>query len=436
MISAEENEMMTRVGPETPGGALMRRYWQPAGLTEELDGERAAKAVRLLGEDLVLFRDDQGRYGLVGRKCPHRGVDLAFGRLEDGGIRCPFHGWLFDVKGSCLEQPAEPAGSTFHTKIKHKAYPCQERNGIIFTYMGPGDPPPFPEYDCLTAPESHTFAFKGMMECNWLQGLEVGLDPTHASFLHRFFDDLDAGYGENFKAPMSDDSLPLTQLMREHPCPDIEFEETDFGIRIYTLRKLADGRMHTRITNQVFPEAIVVPLSNDMVFTQWQVPIDDTHSWWYAIFSAFNEPVNKEVMRAQRLELYSLPDYVPNKNKGNDYGYDPAEQKTLTYTGMGMDINVHDTWAVESPGPIHDRTQEHLGAGDKVIIAFRRMLLDAIDRVAKDGATPYSGRNDNGAPIRGPVAIDTIGPADDWQAWWKQDDMKRRNQSPWADDPW
>ncbi|MDA0241070.1 MAG: Rieske 2Fe-2S domain-containing protein, partial [Proteobacteria bacterium] len=161
MISAEQNEMMTRVGPDTPGGALMRRYWQPAGLTEELDGERAAKAVRLLGEDLVLFRDDQGRYGLVGRQCPHRGVDLAFGRLEDGGLRCPFHGWLFDVKGRCLEQPAEPAGSTFHTKIKHTAYPCRERNGIIFAHMGPGDPPPFPEYDCLTAPESHTFAFKG-----------------------------------------------------------------------------------------------------------------------------------------------------------------------------------------------------------------------------------------------------------------------------------
>ena len=434
MLTAEQNELVTRTGPGTPDGALLRGYWQLAALTEELDPARPAKAVRLMGEELVLFRDDQGRYGLIGKHCPHRGADLCFGRLEDGGLRCAFHGWLFDVNGKCLEQPAEPRGSNFHKKIKHLSYPCQERNGIIFAYMGPGAPPPMPAFDCFAAPDSHTFAFKGLTECNWLQALEVGIDPTHASFLHRFFEDPDPTqeYGQNFKAPMSDASLPLTLLMRENPCPDIEIEETEFGLRIYALRTMDDARMHIRITNQWFPDAIVIPLSNDMNFTQWHVPIDDTNCWWYAIFSAFQEPVDKETMRAQRLELYTLPDYRPRRNKRNDYGYDADEQRTLTFTGMGEDINVHDTWAVESPGPIHDRTKEHLGVADKAIIAYRRMLLDAIDAVAKGGEPPFLAKDGMEGSLRGPAAIDTIGPANDWQAWWKQDDLKRRDASPWA----
>ena len=434
MLTEEQNKRVTQTGPDTPGGALMRRYWHPAALTEELEGERPAKAVRLLGEDLVVFRDDQGRYGLVARRCPHRGVDLAFGRVENGGLRCAFHGWLFDVHGKCLEQPAEPPDSNFHTKIQHTAYPCEERNGIIFAYMGPGDPPALPAFDCFAAPDSHTFAFKGLTECNWLQALEVGIDPTHGSFLHRFFEDEDPSeaYGENFKAPMSDPNLPMTLLMREYPCPDIEFEETQFGLRITALRALDSERMHVRITNQMFPHAIAIPLSNDMIFTQWHDPIDDENCWWYAIFSSFKQPVDKATMRAQRLELYTVPDYRPRRNKSNDYGFDPHEQKTETYTGMGHDINVHDTWAVESPGAIHDRTTEHLGVSDKVIIGYRRMLMEAIDTVANGATPPGLGTE----PVHGPVAIDTIGPVDSWQSWWKEDDLKRRHESGWAQDPW
>ena len=152
MLNANQNELVTRTGPGTPCGGVMRRVWQPAALTEELAGERPVKALRLMGEDLVLFRDDAGQYGLIGRRCPHRGADLGFGRLEDGGLRCPFHGWLFDAAGRCLEQPAEPPESDFHTKIAHRAYPCRERNGIVFAWLGPGAPPPFPGFDCFAAP--------------------------------------------------------------------------------------------------------------------------------------------------------------------------------------------------------------------------------------------------------------------------------------------
>lgn len=186
MMSAEQNDLLTRVEGDRPAGALLRRYWQPAALVDELPAERPIRNVRLFGEDLVLFRDEAGSYGLIDRHCPHRGADLCFGRLEDGGLRCPFHGWLFGADGQCLEMPAEPADSNFHKKIRTTAYPCVERSGIIFTYMGPGDPPALPDFDCFIAPDDYTFAFKGLIECNWLQAVEVGIDPAHASYLHRF----------------------------------------------------------------------------------------------------------------------------------------------------------------------------------------------------------------------------------------------------------
>jgi len=183
MITHEQNELMTRGGPGTPAGRLLRTYWQPAALADELEGPRPVKAVRLLGEDLVLFRNMQGEYALIQRHCPHRSADLAYGRLEPDGLRCLFHGWLFDARGQCLEMPAEPAGSMLCREVRARTYPVVERSGILFAYLGEAAPPSFPEFDCFVAPDSHTFAFKGLIECNWMQALEVGIDPAHASFL-------------------------------------------------------------------------------------------------------------------------------------------------------------------------------------------------------------------------------------------------------------
>src|SRR6185369_11614220 len=146
MLTPEENDILVRTNGGTPGGEWMRRYWQPVALSEELAENGAPLPVRLLGEDLVLFRDDQGRLGLLGRRCAHRGADLSLGRIEDGGLRCLYHGWLYDLGGRCLEQPAEPEGSDFKNKINHRSYPCKELGGIVFTYMGPGEPPVFPLY--------------------------------------------------------------------------------------------------------------------------------------------------------------------------------------------------------------------------------------------------------------------------------------------------
>ncbi|HUT49387.1 MAG TPA: Rieske 2Fe-2S domain-containing protein [Alphaproteobacteria bacterium] len=426
MLSAERNERITRTGPGTPAGVLMRQYWQPAALSEELAGNRPVVPVRLLGEDLVLFRDEEGRCGLVSRRCCHRGADLAYGRLEDGGLRCPFHGWLFDVNGACLEQPAEPAGSNFKNKVRQPAYPCVERNGVIFAYMGPGEPPPLPIADCFAAPDAYTFAFKGYLDCNWLQSLEVGIDPAHASFLHRFFEDEtpDKGYGQQFRDATA--GIPQTKVLREYDCPRLEIEETGYGLRIFALRDLGDEEMHIRVTNLLFPNCAVIPMSSDMNIAQWHVPIDDESNYWYAMFTAFSETVDKETMRAQRIAACTLPDYKPIRNKANNYGFDADEQRTATYTGMGQDINIHDQWAVESQGTIQDRTIEHLGSTDKAITAYRKQLMAAIKAVEAGAAAPLTGNGEE------PRAIDTIGKPGDWTHDWRAHEDARRAGSAWA----
>jgi hypothetical protein len=434
MLSAQQNDLITLTGADQPAGALMRRYWQPAALLDELTGNRPVKPVRLLGEDLVIFKDEQGRYGLIGRRCPHRGTDLAYGRLEDGGLRCAFHGWLFDVNGKCLETPAEPPDSKLCANVRQKSYPVVEKSGILFAYMGPGEPPAFPDFDCFIAPSSHTFAFKGMIDCNWLQSLEVGIDPVHTSFLHRFFEDEDpqAGYGKMFRDNTKDADVPMTQIMREHTRPRIEVEETDFGFRLVTLRQISDKNTHVRVTNLVFPNAFMIPMSREMTISQWHVPVDDTRHYWYAIFTSFGAPVDKDEMRRQRLALYQLPDYIPNKNKSNDYGFDPHEQEHDTFTGMGADINVHDQWACESMGAIQDRTAEHLGTSDKAITAYRKLLRQAIEQTEKGENPVMVLDRAAAASVTGPPAIDGIGPADDWQGYWQKTDAAKRQAASWT----
>ncbi len=435
MLSQQENEDLTRVGPGSKAGAVLRRYWQPAALSVEIDGPRPVVPVRLLDEDLVLFRDESGELGLIGRHCPHRGADLCYGRLEDNGLRCPFHGWHFDRTGQCVEQPGEPESSRMHENIKAKAYPVIERNGVVFAYLGPGEPSSLPALDCFTAPDSHVFAFKGLWQCNWLQAMEVGIDPAHASFLHRFLEDEDPadGYGKQFRDKAANTDIPMTQLLRENPRPEIKIEQTDYGLRLIALRHLDDGRTHVRVTNQIFPEAICIPMSNEMTITQWHVPIDDENCYWYSMFTSFGASVNKDLMREQRLKEHRLPDYAPLKNAQNNYGFDPDEQRTTTYTGMGLDINVHDQWAVESMGRIQDRTQEHLGKTDIGIIHNRRMLRAAIQALEDGDESSLPMRNGmDVSGIRGPISIDAIGAASqDWQEVWRTSDQSRRESCEW-----
>jgi phthalate 4,5-dioxygenase len=426
MISAQQNELMTRIGPGTPAGKLLRRYWQPVALVDEMKGERPVKAVRLFGENLVLYKAGSS-YALMQRNCPHRGADLAFGRLEPDGLRCSFHGWKFDAAGRCVETPAEPQGSRLCEHIKTVAYPVVEKSGILFGYLGNDAPPAFPAFDCFVAPDAYTFAFKGYWDCNWLQALEVGIDPAHASWLHKYFEDEDtaASYGKQFRGRPADSELPISKVLREYDRPEIRVERTDYGMRLHTLRRISEAQTHIRVTNILFPQAFVIPMNAEMTITQWHVPVDDTGCYWYSIFTSFGAPVDKDTMRAQRLKTYPAPDYKPIFNRGNSWGFDADEQQRQTFTGMGFDINIHDQFACESPGVIADRTQENLGTTDKGIVLYRRLLVDAI-------------RNNEAGVLWvetsawGPPAIDGIGPTASIEQYWKESDEARRRRSAWA----
>ncbi|WP_405565053.1 aromatic ring-hydroxylating dioxygenase subunit alpha [Streptomyces phaeochromogenes] len=459
MLRREDNERATRTGPGTPLGQLMRAYWQPVALVSEMSDERPVKAIRIMSEDLVLFRRDDdsapdlpgadddgterpqgsvgagsGTWGLVGRYCAHRGVDLSYGRRENGGLRCLYHGWLYGPDGRCLEQPAEPEHSNFAAKVRIPSYPCAERNGIVFAYLGTGDPPPFPAYDCFRAPEEYTFAFKGWWECNWLQGVEGGIDPSHVSFLHRFVgEDPREVYGQQFSEEVEGTGKKLSELVGDNFRPDIEVERAEHGLRVFALRELTEDVRHVRITNLVFPNAFVVPFGNGKVFCQWHVPIDDENHYWFMILYDFEEVTDKDTLLAQRLAEVSLPYYRPLRNRSNDWGFDPKEQRELTYTGMGLDINVHDQWAVESMGPVQDRTVERLGVSDRAVTANRRLLLKAIASFESGNPVPGLPLDAREAEeLTGPLAIDTITPADGWEEAWRRRESERRARSPWA----
>jgi phthalate 4,5-dioxygenase oxygenase subunit len=434
MLSQADNDLVTQTGPDAPAGRLLRAYWQPVALASEMLEQRPVKAVRVMGEDLVLFRRSDGGWALVSRFCAHRGVDLSYGRLEDDGLRCLYHGWLYGADGRCLAQPAEPEHSRFASKVRISSYPCEERNGLIFAYLGGGQPPPFPNYDCFLAPEEYTFAFKGLWECNWLQGVEGGIDPSHVSFLHRFLEeDPREVYGQQFREEVAGTGKTLSSIVGDRFRPDIEVENAEHGLRVFAIRDLDEQTRHVRITNLVFPNAFVVPFGNSKVFCQWHVPIDDRNHHWYMILYDFQEPTDQATLLSQRLEAVTLPDCRSTRNRDNHWGFDASEQQSLTFTGMGLDINVHDQWAVESMGAIQDRTLERLGVSDRAVTANRRLLLRAIAAHQAGTATPALATDAASAQaLCGPLAVDTVAPNDGWQSAWRAAEARRRAASPWA----
>jgi phthalate 4,5-dioxygenase len=450
-MKAQLNELLTQVGPGTGCGELMRRYWQPVALLDEFNprldlrmGTRPLKSVRVLGQDLVLFKEntakgEPARWGLLDRDCPHRGADLGYARHEGDGIRCPFHGWKFAANGQCLDTPAEPEGSKLCQHVRQRSYPVVERAGVLFAWLGPQDtpPPPTPDLDCFAAPASHSFAFKGLWHCNWLQAFEVGIDPAHPSFLHRFFQDDslqstgDNAAGKQFRSAsageINGEHWPMSRIMREFHKPDIRFEPHAQGWQLTTLRPMNSELTHVRVTQAVQPHTFIIPLSETVTITQMHLPVDDTHTYWYAFFTSYAQPLDQDAMRHQRLRYISLPDYIPKAGRWNQWNFNPEEQNTRTYLGMGEDdINVHDQWAVESMGAVADRTREHLGTSDKVIMANRRWLQRNIEAL-QAGQVPEP----HAAAQLVLHSIDGIAPADNWQAWWQEKAEAKRAGANW-----
>jgi len=380
MISAEENRLLTETGRGTPCGALMRRYWQPVALSEELPAGGAPLKVKILGEELVLFRDDQQRVGLIGIHCAHRGTDLSYGRVEDGGLRCLYHGWLYDACGRVIDQPGEPGGGANKDSIRHPAYPCLETGGVVLTYMGPGQAPLLPNYEFLAAPPEKRTVVKALYQCNYLQGNEGNIDPVHLSFLHQVLDEAQIAQVARRRIVPGADTTD-NRLLGRDSAPNIEVEVSSFGLRIYTTRDAGADKRYLRVTNFIMPNLSAFGGSTvgDGYAVHWHVPIDD-HSHWKYIFAFSREKELDEFMRARsRMELSA--DYRLSRNAANRYQQDRASMKTHTFTGMGANFQVHDAFATESQGAIQNRTEENLVSSDKAIVAARKLILNGIKDV-------------------------------------------------------
>ena len=374
MIAAEENALLTQTDRGTPCGELMRRYWQPVALSEELPEGGAPLKVKILGEELALFRDDQGRPGLIGLHCAHRGTDLSYGRVEDGGLRCLYHGWLYDICGRVIVQPGEPGGGANKAAIRHLAYPCQEIGGIILTYMGPGDPPLVPNYEFLTVAPEYRTVVKAFYECNYLQGNEGNIDPVHLSFLHQIFDEAQIARRRVVQSVNASDNT----LLAKDVAPTIEVEVMNFGLRISTLRDASPDKRYLRTTNFIMPNLAAFGGSTVGVgyAAHWHVPIDDHHHWKYIFAFSRTSPLDEFLRTRSRAEL--TKDFRLTRNVANRYQQDRASMQTQTFTGLGTNFQVHDAFATESQGPVQNRTEENLVSSDKAIVAARKLILNGI----------------------------------------------------------
>jgi len=420
MTTREENALLTQTGPGTPGGELMRRYWHPIALSSELPPGGPPQPTRLFSEDLVLFRDDKGRAGLLGILCSHRCADLSYGRVEDGGLRCLYHGWLFDIAGRCLEQPAEPPESKYKDEIRHLSYPVVERAGMIFAFMGQGEPPLLPDYEFLCATGDHIFLQKTILDCNYLQSLEGDIDPSHLSYLHKPITRIDSR-----NVPGS--SKSADQYYREDGRPKLEAERTDYGVRIFSVRNSGEQGKYVRITNFILPNKAAIIGNEGRVgegySVHWHVPIDDEAHYRFDFIFNRVRPVARERYEAEI--AHEIRDHRYIRNKENRYKQDREKQKTENYTGMGTYFPVHDAFATETPGTIHKRENEHLGVSDTCIVVARRQLLNAIEDVG-------AGR-DPGHVVRSPaqndmshiVVVSEIVPHNiDYHDAWKQRQIK------------
>lgn len=373
MLSREDNELLTRVGPGTPMGTFMRRFWMPVLLSSEIaEPDGAPVRVRLLGEPLIAFRDTQGRVGVVDEHCPHRRASLFFGRNEECGLRCIYHGWKFDVEGNCVDMPSEPPDSTYRTKVKLTAYPAREAGGVVWAYMGPPDrmgEPPF--FEWMGLPADHQYASRWMQTCNYAQCVEGEIDSAHVSFLHSLVNRRDDNKAALAGAYFAGDRAPKWKVV-----------DTDYGMVLGARRRTDEGRYYWRMNQWYFPfYTMIAPVPGEARSFRMWVPADDTHCSVICISYRNDGPVSAgEVERwrngvAQHAALISGT-LTPTANAFNDYLIDRQAQRTESFSGI-PGIRAQDAAMVESAGPIVDRTREHLGTSDTAVIRMRRLLLEA-----------------------------------------------------------
>jgi phenylpropionate dioxygenase-like ring-hydroxylating dioxygenase large terminal subunit len=398
MLSRDDNELLTRTGPGTAMGDLIRRYWIPVVQSAELAAGGRAKRVQLLGERLVAYRTLRGLPGLIGEFCPHRGASLYFGRVEEAGMRCVYHGWKFALDGQCVEMPSEPPESSFAPKVCHAAYPCAERGGMIWAYMGPGGPPPMPDLEWTLLPESHVFASKRVQDCNWFQALEGGIDSSHISFLHAPLDHTD----DAVTGAMDRASFGVGAAVQTGDrAPRFDVVDTDYGVLIGARRGHPDGQWYWRITQFLLPFYTMPPTGLDEKIIQshiW-VPMDDTHVVnWMVTWHTERPLTPEEIALHVEGKGAHVCDYAPATSdpygdvrtaasRDNDYFMDWELHRTSMFCGI-PGFGVQDQAIQESQGHIVDRTQERLGTSDTAIIQVRRRLMHAARALRDRGAPP------------------------------------------------
>ena len=399
MLSKENNELICRVGPGTPMGELMRQYWIPALPSSEFPTpDCPPKRMMLLGEKVVMFRDSEGRVGALEEFCPHRGASLYFGRNEDGGLRCAYHGWKFDITGKCLDTPTEQPErrEKFCTNIKARAYPCHEVNHMVWVYMGSRkEPPPFPKFEINTMPADQVHPPAIMMEeANWLQNLEGDLDSAHLDWVHRRLHE---------DSPKPEKGLRGFWNPTGRP-PLLDVEATAYGAYYSAKRILQNGEEWHRISQFIFPFHTMITMGDGSVLLRSHVPLDDHHSmlihhqgypkgpmpnemkaWLGGMF----EEVGGYIDRTNDPRTY----FMTKLNKANDYGRDLKVQKDLMFVGIPFAGNLQDRAMTElmtndEGEPIYDRTKEHLGVSDSMIVTVRRQLINAATRLRDEGRAP------------------------------------------------
>lgn len=385
MLKREQNELLTRTGPGTAMGRMFRSYWLPALLAEELpENDCPPVRVQLLGERLLALRDSGGRLGLIEEFCAHRRASLWFGRNEEGGIRCAYHGWKYDVSGQCVEVPSEPE-SGFCKRIKLTSYPLIARGGILWTYMGPPEKqPPLPEYEFVLVTSEQRFVSKRLQECNWLQALEGGIDSSHVSFLHRATLNTDP----LFKGAKSN------QYNLDDAQPHFEVVEAPGGLFVGARRKAENGNWYWRVTPWVMPCITIVPPRSDYpVHGHFWIPIDDENCWAWSFDYHPTRALAKAEVAAMRdghgVHVKYVPGtYRPRANKDNDYLMDRAAQKAgRSFSGV-EGISMQDASLQESMGLIVDRSRENLVSTDNGIILARNRLLAALKALTEQGTVP------------------------------------------------
>jgi phenylpropionate dioxygenase-like ring-hydroxylating dioxygenase large terminal subunit len=386
MLRKEQNDLLTQTGPGTPAGKLFRCYWLPVLLAEELpENDCPPVRVKIMSERLLAFRDTQGRLGLIDEFCAHRGVSLWFGRNEENGLRCPYHGWKYDVTGQCVDVPSEPEESGYCRKIKLKSYPMIERGGVLWAYMGPPDKePPPPEYEFAAVPPTQRYVSKRLQESNWLQAMEGGIDSSHVSFLHRG----DLNSDPLFRGAKGN------QYNLADARPVFEVVESVGGLYIGARRNAENDRYYWRITQWVLPSfTMIPPRGNHSVHGHFWIPIDDENCWtWSFDYHPIRELTAAEVAAmkdGKGIHVKVIPGtFRPAANKDNDYLMDRAAQKSgRSYSGV-EGFGMQDGSIQESMGPIVDRTKENLVSTDNGIIMSRHRLLRAIKALDKGEMPP------------------------------------------------